>query len=129
MNTELKRQKFELLFVDDNVMLQLYFGEFLRSKGITFDVANNGIEAVEMVKLKTYDLIIMDIEMPKMNGLEATVVIRKFNKEIPIVAFSALHENDIDFGTAKGMLNDYYQKNNDTICLTRVLEKYHRKSA
>ena len=122
-------QNFQLLFVDDNVMLQMYFGEFLRSKGIKFDVANNGIEAVNMVKSNTYNLVIMDIEMPRMNGLEATVVIRNFNKEIPIVAFSALQEKDIDFGTAKGMLNDYYQKNNDTISISMVLEKYHRKIA
>lgn len=129
MNNEINHQLFQLLFVDDNIMLQVYFGEFLRSKGIRFDIANNGIEAVNMVKNNAYNLVIMDIEMPKMNGIEATLEIRKFNKHVPIVAFSALKESEIDFGIAKEMMNDYYFKNNDTVSICSLIEKYHRQIA
>ena len=71
----------------------------------------------------------MDIEMPQVTGIEATTVIRNFNKDIPIVIFSAMNEKDIEFGAAREMMNDYFQKNNDTSCIIGVIEKYQRKIA
>ena len=54
-----------------------------------FDFANNGLEAVNAVKEHDYDIILMDILMPVMDGLQATEKIRTFNKEIPILALTA----------------------------------------
>ena len=53
------------------------------------DIANNGLEAVEAVKSNSYDIIFMDVQMPEMNGYEATIEIRKLGSRIPIVAVTA----------------------------------------
>jgi CheY-like chemotaxis protein len=129
MKPLLNKSTFKLLFVEDNTMLQLYFGEILRAKGIAFDLATNGLEAVEKVKNSFYDLIIMDIEMPKMNGFEATKIIRDFNLFVPIVAFTALNENEIKAYLTQGMMNDFYPKWSDAISINRVIEKYNSKIA
>ena len=62
-------------------------------------MADNGTIAIEKTKEKDYDLILMDIHMPGISGIEATKEIRKFNTEIPIVALTAvtLDENLDDF--------------------------------
>lgn len=60
------------------------------------DIAENGLVGVEKVKLNQYDAIIMDIRMPKMDGLTATKEIRKFDKTVPILALSAnTYEEDV----------------------------------
>ena len=57
------------------------------------DVAENGKEALEMFVENKYDFILMDIEMPIMNGYETTEEIRRIDKNIPILAYSSLNEN------------------------------------
>ncbi len=63
------------------------------------DVADNGIDAVKMVEDKSFDIILMDIHMPGISGIEATQKIRGFNKDIPIIALTAvtIDENLDDF--------------------------------
>lgn len=58
-------------------------------KGYNLTRANNGAEALELVKSGDFDLVLMDIRMPVMDGIEATQEIRKFNKDIPIIAVTA----------------------------------------
>ena len=58
------------------------------------DIANNGNEAIDMAKANKYDAILMDIHMPGISGEEATRQIRKFNKEIPIIALTAISLDD-----------------------------------
>ncbi len=80
-----------LLLVEDNAINQIIAEELLKSAGYTLDIANNGQEALDMLELKTYDLVLMDIQMPIMDGLTATKEIRKITKfaHIPIIAMSA----------------------------------------
>ena len=63
------------------------------------DVADNGIDAIKLVKENEYDIILMDIHMPGISGIEATQDIRKFNKGLPIIALTAvtIDENLDDF--------------------------------
>jgi len=62
-------------------------------------VADNGMDAIKMVKENDFDVILMDIHMPGISGIEATQKIREFNKQIPILALTAvtIDENLDDF--------------------------------
>ena len=100
----------------------------LEDKGIIVDTASDGIESLAKVKNNKYDLILMDIQMPHMDGLEATKHIRKMNGEyfssIPIIALSANallgdKEKSIQVG-----MNEHITKPIDPIELFEVLSKY-----
>lgn len=70
-------QKLNVLLVEDNVINQQVLGKQLKKAGCIIDVANHGREALDMVEKKVFDVVLMDLEMPVMNGLEATKLIRK----------------------------------------------------
>ena len=83
-----------LLIVEDNRINQVITKKMLAKKEMTSDIAHNGTEAIEMVKNNKYDAILMDIHMPGISGEEATIEIRKFDKEIPIIALTAISMDD-----------------------------------
>jgi CheY-like chemotaxis protein len=79
-----------LLIVEDTNTSQRYFNVALNKTGVKLLWANNGQEAVDMVqKHQEIDLILMDIHMPVMNGIDATMAIRKLHPKIPIIIQSA----------------------------------------
>lgn len=100
-----------VLVVDDNLVNRMLIGELLSHYyGITADNATNGEEAVEMVMRNSYDLVFMDINMPVMDGTEATRILRQNNVDLPIIALTAnVMQGDIEEFTAAGM-NDYLSK-------------------
>ena len=77
-----------LLAEDDKINQEIVSG-LLDGSGVNIDIANDGEEAVKMFDKNSYELILMDYQMPILNGIEATKVIRKKDKKIPIIAFSA----------------------------------------
>jgi len=82
------------LLVEDNVMNQFVANQVLELWNIKVDFANNGLEAVDMLKVNDYALVLMDLQMPVMSGYEATDFIRDRtnrlrNPEIPIIALTA----------------------------------------
>ena len=83
-----------LLIVEDNKINQVITKKMLLKKEMTCDIANNGFEAVEKVKENNFDCVLMDIHMPGMGGTEATIEIRKFNKQVPIIALTAISMED-----------------------------------
>ena len=89
-----------VLIVDDIFTNRLLLARFLRDINIDFDEAANGKEAVQAIRSMNYDLVLMDIEMPVMNGIETTRYIRAgmpFPKNrIPIVALTA-HDPELFF--------------------------------
>ena len=80
----------KILIAEDNPDLQDMNEQLMNRLGYDFDIASNGIEAVEYAQKNEgkYDLCIMDIDMPIMNGLQATEIIRRKLKYFPIMAFS-----------------------------------------
>ncbi|WP_164914135.1 hybrid sensor histidine kinase/response regulator [Aquimarina sediminis] len=85
-------KKIDILLVEDNKVNQLITKKIISNYGFRCDCANDGEEAVDMVKKKKYSMVLMDIMMPKMDGFEATKWIRQFDKEITVVALTAISE-------------------------------------
>ena len=116
-----------VLVVDDIEMNQQLAKHMMQSWGFTVDVAGNGKEAVEKVEKNTYDLVLMDIQMPEMDGMEATENIRRLKDAVkastPIVAVTAnLLNGDGDRYLEKGM-NDYLPKPLDEQRLFQLISK------
>ncbi|MCC9138835.1 response regulator [Pontibacter silvestris] len=106
-----------ILLAEDNPVNQLLATSQLQSWGVMFDIAYNGEEAVSKASSKIYDLILMDIQMPRMNGIEATARIRNessLNKDTPIVAFTAnvqqeKVDNYVSFGFTDCLFKPYHE--------------------
>ena len=101
----------KVLVVEDIALNQLLMRTLLDDFGFICDIAGNGQIAIEKLQTTTYDIILMDLQMPVMNGFEATEYIRKtMNLSVPIVALTAdVTTVDIDKCRAVGM-NDYVSK-------------------
>ncbi len=121
-STELM-QKGHLLLAEDNEINQLVAQEILLSAGFTVDIANNGQEAVQMLEKQSYDAILMDIQMPIMDGYTATKHIREQEKyaSLPIIAMSAhAMKGDKEISLSHGM-NDHITKPIDPKLLYKTL--------
>ncbi|HEX5710002.1 MAG TPA: ATP-binding protein [Sulfuricurvum sp.] len=122
---EQKALRLNVLVAEDYDINQMLIDELLRHNyGIEADFANNGEIAVEMVREKKYDLIFMDANMPVMDGIEATRIIRQNHPDLPIIALTAnAFEGDRDKFIQAGM-NDYLSKPLDPNALHKVLIGY-----
>ncbi|HMN67973.1 MAG TPA: response regulator [Bdellovibrionales bacterium] len=78
-----------VLVVEDSSDNQFLIGQCLKTSGATVDTANDGVEGVQQVSRERYDLILMDIQMPKMDGYQAMEEIRRKDRQVPIVALTA----------------------------------------
>ena len=91
-NNKKKKKNLEgikVLLVEDNLINVMVAKQILTKAKLIVDVVNDGLSAVEKVKENSYDAVLMDIQMPVMDGYTATKEIRKFNTELPILALSA----------------------------------------
>ena len=102
-----------ILLAEDNLINQQVAARRLEKLGHTVEIANNGAEAVKALKARNYDLILMDVQMPEMDGFEATAAIRAMTCEkrrIPIIAMTAnALPSDCERCLAAGM-DDYIAK-------------------
>jgi CheY-like chemotaxis protein len=119
----LEANTIKVLVVEDIALNQLLMKTLLDDFGFEKDIASNGKIAIEKLKHNVYDIILMDLQMPEMNGFEATEHIRKKMKSnIPIIALTAdVTSADIDKCNAAGM-NDYISKPvNDRLLLKKII--------
>lgn len=114
-----------ILVAEDDVINSLYVTRLLEKNGFTVDSADNGNEAVRALEKNEYGLILMDISMPVMSGIEATRIIREQRgSHIPIIALTAhAFHDDRDRCIAAGM-NDYLSKPINETQLMEVIRKY-----
>jgi len=99
-----------ILVVEDNKINQIVTQKILGNYYMKSDLAENGQEAVLKVKNNDYDLILMDINMPVKNGIEATKEIRTFNKQVPILALTAVEIDEIRYSIFEAGMNDIIVK-------------------
>lgn len=117
----------DVLLTEDNKTNQKIIQGILKESGIKLDIANNGQEAIDALKNKEYELILMDVQMPLMGGLEAAQRIRTFNKNIPIIALTASNRpRDIQDTQLAGM-NEHLIKPINVEKLFITLLKYISK--
>jgi CheY-like chemotaxis protein len=109
LDTEIKSIK--VLVVEDIPLNQLLMRTLLDDFGFESDIASNGKIAIEKLQTKPYDIILMDLQMPEMNGFEATNYIRnKMNSKVPIIALTA-DVTTVDLAKCKAVgMNDYIAK-------------------
>ncbi len=116
----------EVLLVEDNMVNQQVASELLENAGLKVDFASNGREAVDAVERKDYDVVLMDLQMPEMDGFEATQIIRSkaAYKALPILAMTAnAMTEDREKCLAVGM-NDHIAKPIDPDALFKTLLKW-----
>jgi PAS domain S-box-containing protein len=109
LDAEIKNIK--VLVVEDIALNQLLMKTLLDDFGFERDIAGNGKIAIEKLQSKSYDIILMDLQMPEMNGFEATEFIRnKLNSKIPIIALTA-DVTTVDLAKCRAVgMNDYIAK-------------------
>ncbi|WP_431209256.1 response regulator [Puia sp. P3] len=110
------------MLVEDNEMNRLVARTVLNNYGADIREAVNGLEGVETLRREHFDLVLMDVQMPEMDGLEATRKIRlEIDAAIPIIAFTAnAIKGDTDKCLAAGM-NDYVSKPFEEARLIRTI--------
>ncbi|TCN56476.1 response regulator [Flavobacterium circumlabens] len=79
-----------ILLIEDNKINQMITRKMLENKAITCEIIDNGEDAVELLKVKKFDMILMDVHLPGINGTTATKQIREFDKTTPIIALTAI---------------------------------------
>ncbi|KAG5644411.1 hypothetical protein DXG03_008578 [Asterophora parasitica] len=113
-----------VLLVDDDAVSRRLSSKFLQVFGCTIDVAVDGVGAVNKMNLEKYDLVLMDIVMPKLDGVSATSLIRKFDHMTPIISMTSNSKpNEIMTYYSSGM-NDILPKPFTKEGLLDMLEKH-----
>jgi CheY-like chemotaxis protein len=114
-----------ILLAEDNTVNQKVTQKMLKKLGFRADVAANGVEVLQALDRQTYDVVLMDVQMPEMDGLEATKAIRQKCSEVPkIIAMTASAlKGDREMCLDAGM-DDYICKPVRIQDLARVLKRY-----
>lgn len=110
-----------ILIVDDNRINQVVTKRILEQKGFNCDICDNGKDAVEIARTCPYDLVLMDVNMPGISGLDATRQIRQFNNRVPVVALTAVEIEEIREEILKAGMNDIIVKPYDTSVFYQVI--------
>jgi CheY-like chemotaxis protein/HPt (histidine-containing phosphotransfer) domain-containing protein len=113
-----------ILLVEDNLINQEVIIGLLENSGIEIEIANNGQEAVEKFEKGKYELIFMDLQMPIMDGYEATKLIRQEDEKVPIIALTANAMNEDVLKTEAVGMQEHLNKPIEIEKLYAVLLKY-----
>jgi signal transduction histidine kinase/DNA-binding response OmpR family regulator len=115
-----------ILLVEDNKINQIVATKLLQSLGLTVDIAHDGLEAIEKIEKGNYFVVLMDIQMPKMDGTEATKILRETHSHhaLKIIALTAnITEEEVSFYESIGM-DDHLGKPYELDKMVKVLSQY-----
>jgi len=112
-----------ILVADDDKNVRLLLETELILEGYRVILASNGLEALEKVKDKAPDLVILDVKMPQMHGLKTLEAIRKENKKLPIIICSAYDKMRDDYAVWAGQVAGYLTKPIDFNHLKTIIRK------
>ena len=93
-NTDIDLTNVKILVVEDNKINQMITKKILTKMDLQCDIVDNGEDAVDKIKANKYDIVLMDIHMPGISGIEATKIVRSFDKELTIFALTAVTIED-----------------------------------
>ena len=111
----------KILLVDDDESIQLLYQEELKDEGYAVVSAFNGEEALELFSSERPDLVVLDIQMPGMNGIEVLRQMKMLDEKIPVVLSSAYHEYKQDLGAWAS--DEYVVKSADSSDLIAAISK------
>lgn len=120
----------KVLVVDDNLLNVKLACAILKNNNIEFDIAENGKIALELFLASSYDIILMDIQMPIMNGIESTKKIREFERKsnveslIPIIAVTTFTSESDKQNCSEAEMNEVLGKPYGTESLIAIINKY-----
>jgi len=130
-NTSLKGTK--LLIAEDNMINIFLAKQYMKMWDIECDIAENGALALQLVKDNAYDMVLMDLQMPEMDGYEATAAIRELPErkyqDLPIIALTASTALDLKEKPLIAGMNDYISKPFKPNELYSVIAFYSQKKA
>jgi CheY-like chemotaxis protein len=118
-------RKFRVLVADDDDSIRKIMAKVLSRMGLSVIVAQNGVEAVQIMETEPCDIILTDLDMPKMNGLEATKQIRKLEnggRRVPIIAITG-NTGDCEIALKSGV-DEYVSKPVLRKTLIQILKKW-----
>jgi PAS domain S-box-containing protein len=118
----------EVLVAEDEELNWMFIREMLRKTGAEVVRAKNGLEVIEKAKGTNPDIILMDIKMPELDGIEATRRIRKFNSNIPIIAQTAFVMAEEKSESLQAGCNHFLTKPLDRTILMEIIDSYFRKA-
>ena len=126
--------KVHILVVEDNKVNQIVAKNLLIEAGFTCDLAQTGIEACSAVRNKKYDIVLMDCQMPEMDGFEATHLIRNWEREygkksLPIIALTANATKDDVRKCLDAGMDAYCSKPIDPQAVIRLIETWYEKNS
>ncbi len=119
-----KDTKLKALIVDDNKLNLLVADKMLSKENFNCTTIDNGFDAIELSKNNAYDIILMDINMPKLNGIGTTKQIRKFDQKTPIIALTAVDVTQLNRQIIQAGLNDYILKPYNKNHLLEIINKH-----
>ncbi|MEM6648730.1 MAG: response regulator [Pseudomonadota bacterium] len=124
----LPKRRLRVLLAEDNQINSVLATAILKRAGHHVDVAGNGAEAVETFTLAEYDIVLMDMRMPEMDGLEATKALRAAGHiDVPIIALTANAMGVDREACLQAGMNDFLSKPFDPNDLTRLLDRWTQK--
>ncbi len=131
---DFSRRKARILLAEDNSINQQVALGILKKMGLTADASSNGREALDALKTLPYDLVLMDVQMPEMDGLEATRLIRDphsevLNRDIPVIAMTAYAMQGDKERCLEAGVNDYITKPVSSRILAEIMEKWLPKES
>ena len=115
----------KILLAEDNDINRMIAAIVLKSNGYHITEVLDGKEAVTQLSMQSFDLVLMDIQMPFMDGLEATRIIRKhINKKVPIIALTANEIKQEKDRCVQAGMNDFLMKPFDEKDLVSIISKW-----